>query len=155
MTNFSDRALHFHLEIAFAADFADTFEVRGAKRAHRGRDHAPKLSTDRATLGYTGLDGQTRQTMVRFHPTVPQTLAGDAATFELDLAAHATSIVFIEIACGPALSRHPLPEAFFFALRDGKRTSRRMIGRAATITTSNDVFNQTMQRSVSDLYMLR
>jgi len=153
VTNFSDRALHFHIEIAFGADFADLFEVRGAKRAHRGHDHAPKLAADRVTLGYTGLDRQTRQTTLRFHPT-PQHLAGNAATFELDLAAHATSVVFIEIACGPALSKHPLPDGFFFALRDGKRASRRMMGRAATIDTSNDVFNQTLHRSVSDLYML-
>jgi len=153
VTNFSDRPLQFRIEIAFAADFADLFEVRGAKRAHRGRDHAPELAADRVTLGYTGLDRQTRQTTLRFNP-VPQRLAGDAATFELDLAAHATSIVFIEIACGAELSKHPLPDAFFFALRDGKRALRRMTGRAAAIATSNDVFNETMHRNVSDLYML-
>jgi glycogen debranching enzyme len=153
VTNFNDRPLRFRIEIAFGADFSDLFEVRGAKRARRGRDHTPKLGDDRVTLGYTGLDRQTRQTTLRFHP-IPRRLAGNAATFDLDLAARATSVVFIEIACGPALSRHPLPDAFFFALRDGKRASRRMMGRAAAITTSNVLFNQTLHRSVSDLYML-
>src|SRR3954454_3090837 len=85
ITNFSDRSLRFRIEIAFGADFSDLFEVRGAKRARRGRDHAPKLATDRVTLGYTGLDRQTRQTRLRFHPA-PQRLAGNVATFELELA---------------------------------------------------------------------
>jgi glycogen debranching enzyme len=153
VTNFSDRPLQFRIEIAFGADFADLFEVRGAKRAQRGHDHVPELAADQVTLGYTGLDRQTRQTTLRFSPA-PQRLAGDAAVFELDLAAHTTSIVFVEIACGADLSKHPLPDAFFFALRDGKRALRRMTGRAAAIATSNDVFNETMHRNVSDLYML-
>ncbi|MBS0525432.1 MAG: amylo-alpha-1,6-glucosidase [Proteobacteria bacterium] len=153
VTNFSDRSLNFRIEIAFGADYADLFEVRGAKRAHRGRDHAPKLAADRVTLGYTGLDRQTRQTTLGFYP-VPRRLTGTAATFELDLAAHATSLVFIEIACGPELGKHPLPDGFFFALRDGKRMLRRRTGRGAAITTSNDVFNETLHRSVADLYML-
>ena len=153
VTNFSDRSLHFRIEIAFGADYADLFEVRGAKRAQRGHDHAPKLAADRVTLGYTGLDRQTRQTTLAFHP-VPRRLTGSAATFELDLAAHATGLVFIEIACGPELGKHPLPDAFFFALRDGKRVLRRKIGHCAAVVTSNDVFNEALHRSVADLYML-
>ena len=47
VTNFSDRPLHFRIEIAFSADYADLFEVRGAKRSHRGHDHAPKPAADR------------------------------------------------------------------------------------------------------------
>jgi glycogen debranching enzyme len=153
VTNFSNRALQFRIEISFRADYADLFEVRGARRTQRGHDHAPKLAGDRVTLGYTGLDQQTRQTTLGFHPA-PQRLTGTAATFELDLAAHQTGLVFIEIACGPELGKHPLPDAFFFALRDGKRASRRMIRHAAAIDTSNDIFNQTLDRSISDLYML-
>jgi len=153
VTNFSDRSLHFRIEIAFGADYADLFEVRGAKRAHRGHDHAPKLAADRVTLGYTGLDRKTRQTTLGFYPA-PRRLTGNAATFELDLASHATGVVFIEIACGPELGKHPLPDAFFFALRDGKRASRRMVAHAAAIETSNDVFNEALHRSISDLYML-
>ena len=153
VTNFSDRALHFRIEIAFGADYADLFEVRGARRAQRGHDHAPKLAADRVTLGYTGLDRQTRQTTLAFYP-VPRRLTGSVATFDLDLAAHATGLVFIEIACGPELGKHPLPDAFFFALRDGKRVLRRKMGHGAVIATSNDVFNKALHRSVADLYML-
>ena len=153
VTNFGDRPLRFRIEIAFGADFADLFEVRGAKRAHRGRDHAPELAADRVTLGYTGLDRQIRQTALGFHPT-PQRLTGKAAVFELDLPSHATGTIFIEVACGSSLGKHPLPDAFFFALRDGKRASRRMMGRAAAIATSNAILDLTLHRSVSDLYML-
>ena len=122
--------------------------MRGAKRTQRGHDHAPKLAADRVTLGYTGLDQQTRQTTLGFYPA-PQRLTGNAATFELDLAAHATGLVFIEIACGPELGKHPLPDAFFFALRDGKRASRRMIEHAAAIDTSNEVFNRDARIAAS------
>jgi glycogen debranching enzyme len=153
VTNFSSQALHFHLEIAFGSDFADLFEVRGAKRKRRGRDHAATVAADNVMLGYTGLDDQIRETTLRFHP-VPKRLSKDMAIFELDLASRTTSIIFIEIACGAALGERSLPDAFFFALRDGKRTLRRMTSGAASLTTSNEVFNKTVNRSIADLYML-
>ena len=41
----------------WAADFADVFEIRGARRARRGRYHRPEVDGGRVVLRYDGLDG--------------------------------------------------------------------------------------------------
>src|SRR3977135_273169 len=56
------------LSLLFAADFADVFEVRGQRRAKRGRRAAECLSPDTVVLRYRGLDGVERDTSLRFDP---------------------------------------------------------------------------------------
>jgi glycogen debranching enzyme len=153
VTNFDDKRQRVRLEIAFAADFADLFEVRGATRERRGQVHRPEVAADRVTLGYTGLDDEHREATVLFAPA-PMRLMSSSATFELDLMARATQAFFIEVGCGSEAVKRPLPDGFFVALRDGRRALRAMCRQAASIATSNEVFNEALSRSVSDLYML-
>lgn len=153
VTNFGDKPQRVRFEIAMGADFADLFEVRGAKRERRGRNHPPKIAVDRVTLGYTGLDELLRETTLLFAPP-PTKLTGNLATFELDLAVRETRVVFIEVGCGSESAKRALPYGFFVALRDGRRALQAMRRRAAAIATSNDIFNETVSRSVSDLRML-
>jgi hypothetical protein len=57
------------LELAFAADFADVFEVRGTRRERRGAMHVPVLGDSSVALAYTDLDGLVRRTGLGFdHP---------------------------------------------------------------------------------------
>src|SRR5690606_11131563 len=55
--NFDVEARRFRLSLAFAADFADLFEVRGTVRERRGQEHPAKVEADRVSFSYTGLDG--------------------------------------------------------------------------------------------------
>ncbi len=153
VTNFDDKRHHVRFEIAMGADFADLFEVRGTKRVRRGEDHRPKIAAGRVTLGYTGLDGQVRETTLIFAPP-PTRLTSTHAIFELDLAPKETQVVFIEVGCGSDCVKRPLPDGFFVALRDGKRCLQARSKRSAAVRTSNDVFNEMVSRSVSDLHML-
>src|SRR6185312_1227863 len=63
----------------------------------------------------------------------------------------------IEIGCGHG-PRRPRTQRtirnFFVALRDARRALRLTSSRAASIGTSNDIFNEAVRRSVADLYML-
>ena len=58
------------------ADFADVFEVRGFRRARRGRLLPPEVAGDRLTFGYDGLDGQRYRTVVRMNPEPTRVDAG-------------------------------------------------------------------------------
>ena len=153
VTNFGDKACRVRLDLAVGSDFADLFEVRGAKRNGRGQDHAPWIGDGRLTLSYTGLDAKRREATIRFSPP-PTRQTGSLASFELDLKIKETQAVFIEVGCDTEGENRPFPEAFFVAMRDGKRALRAMGKRAAAVTTSNDVFNETINRSVSDLHTL-
>ncbi len=64
-TNFQNRAVDSTIEVAWAADFADVFEVRGAHRARRGTYLAPKVEDGRVVLRYDGRDGRRYATEIR------------------------------------------------------------------------------------------
>ncbi|HEX9050742.1 MAG TPA: glycogen debranching N-terminal domain-containing protein [Anaeromyxobacter sp.] len=65
LTNFLERPIDFWVELAWAADFADVFEVRGAHRSARGLYHAPVVEDGLAVLRYDGRDGRRYATEVR------------------------------------------------------------------------------------------
>ncbi|MDW9665603.1 amylo-alpha-1,6-glucosidase [Sinorhizobium meliloti] len=154
LRNFDEVPRRLQVELSFAADFADLFEVRGTPRRRRGTHHSALVGNARVVLAYDGLDGQTRSTTLRFDPE-PQRLTGREASFVVELAPHQAQSIFIEIACN-SLEDNPHPPAFtfFLALRDARRALRYSASRAAAVVTSNAVFNEAVRRSVTDLYML-
>lgn len=151
--NFDDKPRRIELALAFAADFADLFEVRGTHRDHRGVKHPPKIGESQATLSYTGLDDRRRSTTLRFDPA-PERLDDSQATFVFELAPRETRSLFLQIDCHAEGGTLQPPRAFFTALRDARRALRGSSSRAASIETSNHIFNETVRRSVADLYML-
>jgi glycogen debranching enzyme len=66
--NFDLRRHVVTLDMSFAADFADVFEVRGQKRARRGTGSTELVSPDTVALRYQGLDGAERVTELSFAP---------------------------------------------------------------------------------------
>ncbi|MFP3547410.1 amylo-alpha-1,6-glucosidase [Rhizobium sp. SIMBA_035] len=151
--NYDERPQQVRIEIAFAADFADLFEVRGTVRARKGRFLPAVIKKDNIVLSYLGLDERTRATHLSFDPA-PDRLTSDVAAYDLCLAPHETRSLFIEIGCDQAEAREPNHLSFFIALRDARRALRSSSSRAASIVTSNEIFNEVARRSVSDLYML-
>jgi len=151
--NFDERPRRLTIEIAFDADFADIFEVRGARRERRGLMRAPDISASGVTLNYMGLDDRLRSTTLSFDPS-PTRLTERSALFTIAIAPRESRSLFLEIHCGPERPTQPARRTFFVALRDARRALRRSSARAASIVTSNEIFNEALRRSVSDLYML-
>ncbi|APG94889.1 amylo-alpha-1,6-glucosidase (plasmid) [Sinorhizobium americanum] len=151
--NFHERPQQIEIRLAFAADFADLFEVRGKQRKQRGQMHPATAKRGEVHLSYTGLDGQKRTTRLGFDPP-PLRLSATEAVYEIGLAPGQSRTLFLEINCQrePAITIGH--RSFFFALRDARRALRTSSGRAASIVSSNEVFNEVVQRSISDLYML-
>jgi glycogen debranching enzyme len=153
LNNYDVRRRRVSLELAFAADFCDIFEVRGTPRARRGELHEPVVAPDAVTLSYTGLDDRRRETRLQFEPS-PDEIDATHATFDLDLASGERKTLFVEVCCEPMPDPGSPQRAFFSGLRDARRGLRRSASRAASLSTSNEVFNETVRRAVSDLYML-
>jgi glycogen debranching enzyme len=151
--NFDEAPRRVTIEIAFEADFADLFEVRGTRRERRGETHPPEIGSSRVVLAYTGLDRQRRATTLVFEPE-PTELSGDHARFVLELQPREARSIFIEVNCGAEGVNRPPRRGFFGGLREARRALRASASRAASIATSNDIFNEGTRRSVSDLYML-
>ncbi|WP_366856186.1 glycogen debranching N-terminal domain-containing protein [Pseudomonas sp. 21LCFQ010] len=151
--NFDQRSRRLRLQLGFAADFRDLFEVRGQQRSQRGETHAAQCQAQQVKLSYTGLDDGLRTTTLRFEPP-PQQLDGRQAQFELHLAAGESRSLFVEINCGTPRLPWSVRHAFFSSVRDARRELRTFASRATAIHTSHEVFNEAVRRSISDLYML-
>jgi glycogen debranching enzyme len=150
--NFGDRKRRVQIDVGFSADFADLFEVRGAKRARRGALQPPVVNENQVQLSYLGLDDRLRCTRLRFDPT-PLALTAECASFVFELDPHQAANIVLDIACD-ASDEAPVRNAFSQALRASRRALRSSTSRAASIISSNEIFNEAARRSISDLYML-
>jgi glycogen debranching enzyme len=152
--NFDSRPRRVSLVLEFACDFADIFEVRGKKRPARGSVSVRVSGRDAAVFTYAGLDGQTRRTAIRFDPA-PDVLHQNRARFDLQLEAGQRVSLFIAIDIGETADARPVSQVFFPRMRELSRHMRRSAARAASVDTSNAVFNEIVRRSMADLQMLR
>jgi len=151
--NFSDRALRIRLALDFASDFADLFEVRGERRAARGESSATRSSDRQIELQYMGLDKIERVAIVEFDP-VPQTLTTGRAAFEITLNAHQVRRLFVRVGVPESGDGPWSGRAFYRGMRAARHALRQSSARAASVDSSNSVFNEIARRAVSDLYML-
>ena len=151
LQNHGDRPASFDLTLLFDNDFADLFEVRGEKRARRGIGSGKLLGPTDVALEYKGLDGKSRRTALHFDPR-PTRLSVNAATYQLDLAPHQVSSLFVAASCNkpPALK----PARFFSGLLAHRREIRRSTAGAASIETSNHIFNEVLCQAMADLNIL-
>jgi glycogen debranching enzyme len=152
--NFDTRNHNVTLGLKFGADFADLFEIRGQSRPKRGQITKEHRSNASVALRYLGLDGVERITCLEFDP-VPNRLDTEAALFELSLAAGEGVRVAIRIACNDRREEKiGVGRQFYNSLRSARRALRTSSGRAASLDSSNSLFNEFARRSVADLYML-
>jgi glycogen debranching enzyme len=149
--NHGDRPVELRLTILFDNDFADLFEVRGMRRARRGAIERAVEGPGTTALTYEGLDGKLRRTRFDFDP-VPNELTVTAASYQIALQPNEARPIFLSIGCGNP--EPPRPAPFLRGLRAVHHDLRGGSLGAATITTSNTVFNEVVCRSMADLCML-
>jgi glycogen debranching enzyme len=149
--NHGDRAVDLRLTMLFDSDFADLFEVRGLRREHRGTITREAVGPATTVLSYEGLDAKLRQTVLHFDPT-PSELTATTVSYRLNIAPKEFTPVCCSIGCGAPEPPKPIP--LLRGLRAIHRNLRAMSHNAATVETSNDLFNEVLCRSMSDLYML-
>src|SRR5436305_1137517 len=151
LQNHGDRPASFDLTLLFDNDFADLFEVRGERRPRRGVGSGRLLGRTDVVLEYNGLDGKWRGTALHFDPR-PTRLSANAATYHLDLAPRQVSSLFVAASCNkPATVK---PARFFRGLLAHRREMRGLTAGAASIETSNNIFNEVLCQSMADLNML-
>ena len=151
LQNHGDRQASFDLTLLFDNDFADLFEVRGEKRPRRGTGSSKLLGPADVMLEYKGLDGAVRATALHFDPR-PTRLAVNSATWHFDLKPHQISSLFVAVSCNKPAGLKP--ERFFSGLLAHRREMRRSTAGAASVETSNDIFNEVLCQSMADLNML-
>lgn len=174
VTNYDvdEKSRRMRLTFSMGADFADMFEVRGSVRKVRGQA-LPSLSRVDAegiftlTLTYMGLDKILRTTSVKFQSTPGEKplygwFTGNTLTLEFELESQKQTTFTCQITTtGGATARPQVASAsqslsFTQAQSEAFRRYqawRNDPGRARVIS-DNERFNQYLERSYKDLYML-
>ncbi len=151
LRNHGAKRVELLISIAFSADFADVFEVRGMRRARRGAFSTRLNGPHEALLSYLGLDDFLRVTSIYFDP-VPTRLAEREARYQVTLTAHETMSLCIAVRCNP---KAPRPAPFVRSLLYAHRELRQAAQGAAVVQTSNPLFDKILRRSMADLAMLK
>jgi glycogen debranching enzyme len=145
--SYADDHLVLPLDLVFAADFADVFEVRGAVRTQRGSLLAAELDGNSVVLGYVGLDGVQRYTNLRFS-RAPSALEDGKASFSIELGPGAHDELEIAIEC--ELRKQGIPRQSGFA--SGSRLRRPDVPPPLQVTSSAAI-GPWLRRSAADLAM--
>ena len=98
IVNYNAHAVALELSLAFGADYADIFEVRGFVRQRRGTDAPARTHDHGVILGYQGLDGVRRRTGIRCTPA-PTLVAADRIAYALTLPPRGRTEIDIAIGC--------------------------------------------------------
>jgi glycogen debranching enzyme len=151
LQNYGERNAVVPLDIGYAADFRDMFEVRGHTRSRRGKLLDPELTADSISLRYEGLDGALRCSTIRFSPR-PAELDCHGAKFRLPLEAGAETAIYLEI--GPELSAAPSRERYRHGAARARLSMRRTSRRGASLRSSEGLFNDWLEKSRADLSLL-
>jgi glycogen debranching enzyme len=152
LRNYGREPLQVELTLHFAADFADIYEVRGARRQRRGQDLPAEVGDGVVVLGYRGLDARVRRTVLRFTPP-PSFLTGTHARWKLSLRPRGEVTSYLEVACERGSG--PARRVGFDQARGQAASARaRHDARACRLETSNAEVDCWVDRARSDLHML-
>lgn len=152
LQNFNSREIDFTLEFKFAADYYDIFQVRGLKRKKSGDMLTVEYPENAIRLGYRGLDGVSRYTQIQFN-MAPKIIDDDQLEFNFSLKPHHKLDLYISIIC-EIDDKKPYVLSYPDAMQKTKRYIEKFDSYTARITTTNESFNDWINRSAADLRML-
>lgn len=151
ITNHAPRPIEAPLAFRFDADFADIFEVRGMRRAERGR-RLPGARGPEIELRYQGLDRVERRTRIR-PSRAPDTTGDDSFTFLIALDPHACTELEIAVMCEIADQRRAIARVSDVVAERRRKESADEEASCAVLG-SNHAFNRWFRRSAADLRMM-
>lgn len=150
--NFGSKTVDTELSFNFAADFADIFEVRGQKRKQRGKYLAEEKERGCVILSYEGLDHIVRRTRIRCSG-LPSRIELETIFVALQLAPQQEVVFSLDLICERNGEHRPVLS--FDETLSGIQKERRLSPLAQVdIYTSNEQFNDWLNRSRADLNML-
>ncbi|MBV9180984.1 MAG: amylo-alpha-1,6-glucosidase [Acidobacteria bacterium] len=150
--NYGMQALSIPMNVSFAADFADIFEVRGMTRERSGRRLEPEIGSDYVVLGCEGLDGVTRRTRIHCEPHPERVIDGEM-NFHFELEPKQEMTFWLSVACEnsqPARRDVSYPRAMGRAEAEMKALSRSR----PRLVSSNSRFNDWVKRSSADVQVM-
>ncbi len=162
LTNFQGRTIDQWVEVEWAADFADVFEIRGARRPRRGSYHAPEVRGRRVVLRYHGLDRRDYATEIRLEPGAAadgtvriEHFGGSGARVAFHLAPGESGEIVFSVLAGVGETSPPPQRSFPERAAENARAYGEWSERCAGFESSNDLFDRALAQGVADLKALQ
>ncbi|NPV28872.1 MAG: amylo-alpha-1,6-glucosidase [Firmicutes bacterium] len=174
--SFAPCPVSIRVRFVFCADFADIFEVRGARRAARGSYDPLTIRPDGFLFSYLGRDQIRRSTLVAFSPAPAQIWSEEGhgiAEFELNLPPQKKRYIFLQVtpfierpgekAQAPGVFGYwpgspreldNIEIAFPRAAYELEKSYAEWRRECTSFTSDNGHFNQMVSRAVTDLRAL-
>lgn len=152
IVNYGNKTLTIPFSYNFDADFSDIFEVRGEKRSKKGKRLPNKVTEHLIELSYMGLDNRVRLTRIEFNHEEAE-LSESEIKFTTTLKPRAVNNFYLTISCdAPLEAEHNVGyedalSGTCCALQEARKDD-------CQIFTSNEQFNDWLNRSSADLHML-
>jgi glycogen debranching enzyme len=145
-------AITASVTLHFDADFADIFEVRGTRRARRGRYLASSAGDAEAVLSYEGLDHVVRRTRLKVTPA-PAFINESEMRMDVNLAPKGEATFYVTVAC-EVRDEAPIVHSYQEASAKAVSAFEASKAEACEIITSNDQFNDWLDRATADLHVM-
>ena len=152
LANYSSARADVPLMLHVDADFADIFEVRGARRVRRGERHEPERRPNGMTFTYRGLDQVERRTRIECSPD-PDVIEADSLRFDVALEPRETRLLQIAVVCERGDERSPVLR-MEDARERGARAFERWRAGDCLIRSTHDPFDDWIERSRADLHLM-
>jgi glycogen debranching enzyme len=147
--NYSQLPITLELVLELEADFADIFEVRGYPSTKPRQLLSPEINKSSLTFSYQGLDKILRKTTIA-STLKPVTVAASEMHFRIELEPQEKKAFTLTVSCSAN------DETLFLVTQAAAKTSASALDGpdSCEIRTSNEKFNDWIDRSRADLQML-
>jgi glycogen debranching enzyme len=155
--SFHEAEVKLIVELSFAADFMDIFQVRGLLRGKSGHYYQPETDDSRVRFLYEGLDRRTRLTELGFDP-VPQILESHRAVWQCNLPPRGSTKLTTRVAMQTSDEVHGQHWHELTADQARRHSAVQHRDWAESCTrfrSSNDIFDVLLRTSTEDFYALR
>ncbi len=149
ITNYNPFPVSVRPEYAFAADFADIFEVRGHARAQQGHLMPSEVTEGSIRYCYSGIDGVMRSTRIVFD-SAPAAITETGAAFAFELAPRESVVLRLRV----MVDNHAPPPPYDTGFHRLAAEHSRWRESFSFVQTDNEIFNKVLDRSFTDLRML-
>ena len=151
--NYGMQALSIPLNISFAADFADIFQVRGMTRERSGQRLEPEIGAGSIVLGCEGLDGIVRRTRIRCQPA-PRQVSDGEMEFRLELEPKGEMTFWFTAMCENSSGAKQRDSSYSRAVGRAEAEMKALARARPRLLSSNSRFNDWVKRSAADVQIM-
>ena len=152
ISNYHSEEILLDLGIEYESDYLDIFEVRGIERKKRGILEEPKVEGNRVILSYKGLDNIIRKTVMMFDFNDVY-CDKKKSLIKIKLGPKEKKEGYFRVSFEESDSKNKI-FSFYRAAEKIEEENEHLIKDSCRIESSNEQFNDWINRSLADLLML-